>query len=219
MSYNYTTYLDALRLAGVIQASNAAFVAYVPTIIDEAEQRCYRDLNLLSTIIADSSASTTASQRNFTLPSASGRFVVLESMNLLNGTVRTPLTKYSREVMDVLWPDSAASGGQLPVAYAPLTDQIYILGPSPGSTFQIECIGTIRPTPLSSTNTTTYLSLYLPDLFFSASMIALTAYQQNWGAQADNPKMGLSWDDDYAKRLPSAQTEETRRKYQAFASV
>jgi hypothetical protein len=122
--------------------------------------------------------------------------------------------------MDMLWPDdTAASGSQTPVAYAPITDQLILLGPAPGAAFDIQCIGTIRPAALSASNTTTFLSTRLPDLFFAASMVALTAYQQNWGAQADNPQMALSWDKNYADRLPSAQSEETKRKFQAFASV
>ncbi len=157
---------------------------------------------------------TIANQRQFTLPQNAGYFVVLDSVNILNGTDRTPLVKISRQAMDLLFPNSVT--GLTPQKYAPLTDQIILLGPSPGGASTLECIGTIRPETLSLTNANTFLSDQLPDLFFSAAMYALTGYQQNWGGQADNPQMANSWLEDYTKRLASASGEETARKFQSF---
>jgi hypothetical protein len=219
VAYDYSTWLEALRLVMETPSPSTDFDAYIPTIINQAEQTIYRELNLLATIIKDSSASTTVNQREFTLPTASGTFVVLESMNVLNGSERAPLTKYSREAMDMLFPSSASTGGQAPTAYAPFTDQVYLLGPVPGAVFSIECIGTVRPNPLSPTNTTTFLSSQLPDLFFAGTVQAACAYKQNWSAEGDDPKMAVSWRESFGPRLASATGEETRRKYQAFASL
>ncbi len=220
MSYTYSSFVTALTTEAVIPSTNADFLIILPTIIDQAEQRCYRDLQLLATIVKDSSASTTPDQRAFTLPQATGRFVVVESVNALDGSERYPLTKMSREAMDLIWPSEAAVDGyDRPVKYAPFTDQIMLLGPATSSPVTIEVVGTIRPTPLSAVNTETFLSLYLPDLFLAAAMVAISGYMRNFGAQADDPKMALSWGDDYKTRLASANLEETKRKFQAFAST
>lgn len=219
MSYTYAQYVTALATEAVIQESNAGFVAILPTIIDEAEQQCYRDLGLLATIITDSSASTTPAQRAFTLPTASGRFVVVESMNVLDSGNRTPLSKISREAADTFWPsETPATDFPLPQKYAPVTDQLYYLCPATNGPHTIEVIGTIRPTPLSASNTTTFLSLYLSDLFFSAGMYAVSGYMRNWSAQSDDPKMAVNWREDYQKRVESANKEEIQRRYQATAS-
>ena len=220
MSYTYTTFVEALLLAIQKPSDNVAFQTYLPTVIDQAEQMCYRDLDLLATIVRNTSGVTTPNDRNFTLPTSSGRFVVLQSINILNNTSRSFCVKCSREVIDVLWPDNTSpSSDTVPNLYAPLTDQIIMFGPSPGSAFTVECIGTVRPAGLSASNANTFLSNYLPDLFFAAAMISSTAYNQDWGAEKDDPKMAMSWVTKYQSLLPGAQGEETKRKYQAFASV
>jgi hypothetical protein len=180
----------------------------IPTFIDQAEQMIYRALDLLSTIVQQS-GSMVVSTREFTLPTTAGRFVVLQSVNVVNGTTLTPLVKISREVMDCLYPTSTAVGAAVPTKWAPLTDQVILLGPSPGVTLALQCIGTIRPEALSEANSNTFLSDYLPDLFLAAAMNNITGYQQNFGAQADNPKMALAWQQIYDNLRPGAQTEET----------
>ena len=83
------------------------------------------------------------------------------------------------------------TGAAVPALYAMITDQQIIVGPAPGlmtkRKYTIECIGTIRPAPLSPTNTTTYLSLYLPDLFLAASMVFMSAFQKNFSAGSRRP--------------------------------
>lgn len=219
MSYDYTTFVAALRLESQLPADNAAFTSFLPTIIIQSEQLIYRDLQLIATTVADSSGTTTPDQRTFTLPTASGRFVDLQSVNLLNGTLRTPLVKVSREVLDVLWPNSVGTLGVTPTKWAPLTDQVIVLGPSPSSALTLECVGTIRPEPLSEANPNTFISNYLPDLLLAAAMFFTAGYKQNFGAQADNPKLAISWKDVYDRLLPMAQNEELMRKYQGFYST
>jgi len=223
VSYDYTSFTEALSLESQIPISgasaNAAFISMLPTIIDQSEQLIYRDLQLIATTVTDASGMTTPDQRTFTLPTASGRFVTLQTVNVLNGTARTPLVKVSREVLDVLWPNSVGTPGVTPSKWAPLTDQIIVLGPSPASALTLECVGTIRPTPLSEANPNTFISNYLPDLLLTAAMFFTAGYKQNFGAQADNPKLAISWKDVYEAQVASAATEENMRKYQGFYST
>lgn len=207
MAYTYTTFVAALVQSSIKQTDDPQFASLIPTFIQDAEERCYRDLDLLSTIISDATASTIPSVRNFTLPQPSqGRFVVLQTVNILQNTLRYPLTKLPRPVIDVAFPDSQALDiTVMPKAYAPLTDQVIILGPSPGDAFLVECIGTIRPTPLSSDNTTTFLSSYLPDLLFSAAMVSVKVHM----SQLQVPE----WMPIYDSQLASANIEEIRNKY------
>jgi len=221
MAYTYATFVSALSTEVNISSTETNFVIILPTIIDQAEQRIYRDLDLLSTIVSDTSATTSANQRSFTLPQDQGRFVTVQSINIFNSSnERVPLTKVSREAIDLLWPsETAASATTIPSKYAPLTDQQVLFGPPPGAAFTVEVIGTIRPASLSASNTTTFLSQYLPDLFLAASMVAASGYMRNFGSQADDPKMALSWESDYQMRLASASAEEMRKKFQAFGST
>lgn len=212
MSYTYETFVIALTISSVKQDPNINYAPLIPTFIIEAEQRCYRELNLLSTIIGDSSGISTPNQRAFTLPTVGGRFNVLQSINIVVGGTRTPLTKVSREVLDAIWPsDTAASSGTIPAKYAPFTDQVVLLGPPAGSALTIECIGTIIPETLSSANATTFLSLYAPDLFFSAAMLSVKNHFPDVLSVTD-------WEKSYQTQFASVNSDEMRRKFQAFAA-
>jgi hypothetical protein len=94
-----------------------------------------------------------------------------------------------------------------------LSDQTIIFGPWPDKAYVVEVVGTIRPAPLSPTNTSTFLTNWLPDLFIAASMIFVTGYQRDFGAQSDDPNAAKSWDNEYSKLLASAGAEEMRKKF------
>lgn len=222
MSLTYAAYKTALSTLLVIPESNADFLAILPDCIDYAEQRIYRELDLLSTVIRDSSQSLTPSNRNFTLPTAQGIFVVVNGINVISpastqpdaGT-RNQLTPTSRDYLDAVWPDSTVSG--LPTGFAMITQTSIVVGPAPDAAYGVEVIGTQRPIPLSASNTVTFLSSNLPDLFLAASMVFMSGYSRNFGSQADDPKMAQSWAGQYEALKASAETEEQRKRFQGSA--
>lgn len=215
----YAEYVTFLTNMMVMDAADPDFVGILPSIISYAEDRTYRELDLLSTVVRDT-APVTANNRNFTLPQNLGRFVVTNGINIYTPvgttTTRNQVVPASRDYLDVAWPtNTAASADTIPVNYAMITDQLVIFGPPPGAAFTAEVIGTIQPNPLSATNTTTYLTLYLPDLFNAASMVFAAGWQRNFGSQADDPKLAVSWESQYQALFASANTVEQRKKYQA----
>lgn len=223
MTYTYNTLVqDTLaaftNIPTIGANANASFLAAMPTIIDQAEQKIYADLQLLVTIVRDSSGTTTPGTRNFTLPApaSASQFTVLQSVNIINGPLRTPVVKVSREVMDIIWPSDAGLVGVVPAKWAPLTDTVILFGPAPTTAYNVECIGTIRPAPLSPTNQTTYLSSQLSGLLFAACMVTAAGYMRNFGSQADDPKMAQSWQAQYDILLPLAKNEESARKFAGF---
>lgn len=184
----------------------------IPAIIDYAEQRIYRELDLLNTVTRQNGLLSSGS-RNFTLPTGSGRFVVTNAINVItpssqtvpdSGT-RNQLLPVSRDYMDAVW--SSVTGTGTPVCYAMVTDQTIIVGPVPNANFTVEVIGTIRPTTLSSANTTTYLTLYLPDLFLTAALIFAVK----------EPTALQVLESNYVTLLSSANVEENRKKYASGA--
>ena len=221
MSYTYSTWVAAIANETVLDPTDANFLAQISSSIDYGEQRLYRDLDLLGTVIRDT-GTLTAGTRTFTLPSNLGRFVVTNGFNVITPVGTTPdsgtrnqLTPCSRDVLDVLWPSTTGAG--VPEKYAMITDQEIIVGPASLAAYTIECIGTIRPTPLSANNTTTALTLYYPDLWFAVTMIFWAGYMRNFGSQADDPKMAVSWESQYQALLASANIEEARKKYSSGA--
>ena len=226
MSLTYTTYVSALSTLTAIDSSNAQFTAILPSTIDYAEQRIYRELDMLVENVADSSGQTTALNRNFTIPTASGTFQVITAVNVItpastapdSGT-RNPLIPVSREVLDATWPSTTNAGVPEEFCYFSQTAAIggsqpgLLFGPWPDTTYRVEVIGKIIPAALSSTNPTTFLSLYLPDLLLMASQIYMANYMKDFGAVSDDPKSAVTYEAQYQALKASAIEWEARKRF------
>jgi len=220
MSYTYATFVTALAQEAAITETNADFVAMLPTFIQNAELQILRDVDLLGVVFRDPAGVVSAGVRSAALPQTYGRFVVIEGVNLfVSGARSTSLTPVSREFIDQLYPGEAAlTPTGVPVYYARDNDQTLIFAPSAGATSNVtgfEVVGTVRPSPLSASNTQTFISLYLPDLFLAAAMSAVAGWMKNYGAQADDPKLAVSWQGVYASLLSAVISEEARKRYAA----
>ena len=190
-----------------------------PGMIDYAEQRMYRELDLLSTVVTDSTGSLTSGSRNFTLPTTSnGKFVTVQNINVITPTgsttttgTRRPLAPVDKSYLDSVW--NSSSGSTVPKNFAMIDQWNIIVGPWPDDAYKVEVVGTIRPNPLSSTNTTTFLTTYLPDAFIAASMVFASGYMRDFGSQSDNPQQAQSWEAQYEALIKSAGMEEVRKKF------
>ena len=217
MSLTYSQYVSAVSELAVVPSNDPDFVAILPNAIDYAEQRIYRELDLLNTVVRDWSSSLVASNRNFTLPNSSGTFVAVNGMNVITpaGTApdagtRNLLVPTSLDFLNMAWPNS--SGSTVPQYFAMVTQTTAVVGPSPDAAYTVEVIGTQRPTPLSAANTSTFLSNNWPDLMIATSMVFISGYLKNFGSQADNPQMAQSWETQTEKLMASALAEEIRKK-------
>jgi hypothetical protein len=229
MSYTYATFQTALALNMAIPNANvnsANFVAILPTIIDYAEQRCYRDLDLLNATLTITSAMTPLTRLQSLAPvppSTSLPILILENVNIvLTDGERYQLYPTSREWIDSIY-GGARSAGE-PVFYGMVDDQTLVLGPWPDQAYGCEFVGKFRPTPLYDTppedgTQTTYLTSVLPDLFLAAAMVSAAGYQKNFGAQADDPKMAMSWETQYQTLLMPAKIEEMRKKQHGWMAL
>jgi hypothetical protein len=220
---NYTTYISQIANLTAISSNDVNFQTMTPGMIDYAEQRVYREGDFLATYITDTSTNVVANQRTFNYPTSAGSFLVIDQINIItpisagssNGT-RNPLQVTSKMFIDMVYP-SNSSGTGVPKFFAPATATRAILGPVPDQAYNVEVIGTQRPAALSASNSSTFLTQTLPDLFIAASMIFASGYMRNFGAQADNPQTAVSWDSQYDKLFASANMEEMRKKYVAPA--
>lgn len=217
----YNTFTTSLANMIVVPVNDPNFVIALPNIIDDAEQRLYRELDLLSTVSGDNTAVTVAGINRFTLPisvGGSGPFVVLDDVNIITpvgatpdtGT-RNPLLPVSRDVLFNLYPNSAVRG--VPSLFCRSNENVVLLGPCPDAGYIIETVGTIRPTPLSASNQTTFLSTYLPDVFLAAALVMSAGYQLNFSAAGDNPQAGVTWESHVKTLLTAAKIEEFRKKF------
>jgi hypothetical protein len=192
-------------------------------MISYAELRMQRDLDFLSTQISNSSYSLTSGSGTLTIPTS--QFVVMQTFEVVDGSGNSvPLLPVGKEFIQNVYGTGSATG--LPQYFAVyggdsattgLTSQNMIVGPIPDLNYAIRLTGTVRSAPLSATNTQTYISVYLPDMFIMASMIYISAYQRNFGRLNDDPAMAQTYESQYQGLLKSAMVEENRKKFEAAA--
>jgi hypothetical protein len=223
MSVNYTTYTSQIANITAISSNDANFQTMLPGMIDYAEQRMYRETDLLATRVTDSTGNLTTGNRTFTLPTDVGTYLVIEEANVISPATATsstgtriPLVNTSRSFIDLCYPSNVTAQG-VPEFFAMKDNATILVGPSPNSSYIMEIRGTQRPTPLSAANSSTILTQMLPDAFIAASMVFAAGYMRDFGAQSDNPQMAQSWETQYKTLIQSANVEELRKKYQSQA--
>jgi hypothetical protein len=201
-------------------AYNPSQVAF-PQMITYAENRMYRDLDFLFTSTSITGYSVVSGTRQISIPQ--GTIVVSEQINLITpaGTTdpnigtRVPLLATTKEFLDSVYGSSSFTAQ--PEYFVPFNDNLFLVGPFSNATYFVEIVGTYRPASLSSTNTQTFISQYLPDVFIMASMIYYSAYQRNFGRATDDPQMAMTYETQYQTLLKSALMEENRKKFEAAA--
>jgi hypothetical protein len=228
--YNYTDYILAISAALESPLTNptanpqpdAPFVDqsynnWLPRAIEAAEQRIYRELDLLACYFVDSTQAVTPNTRQFTLPTDAGTFIVVSEVCVFSpaGT-RVQLLPVSKEYLDACWPtDAPAFIPSVPQVWCPFNQSTIILGPAPDTAYGTEITGMARPAPLSSTNVTTPIVSYVPDLMIFASLLSFISFQRDLGAaSSDGGQQAITWESQYQTAKQSAQVEQFRVRFQ-----
>jgi hypothetical protein len=235
---NYTDYTAALsQMTGLKDANGQVLLtALLPRIIEYAELRLFRDpeLDFLAAYTTDTTQTTSPGVRNVSIPT---QFIVIEEVRLIlpantrpdtDHSLRIPLLRVDRSFLDLTWPMSSATMTPSPwqTYYALWTEEAQqedvqppssiIIAPTVDAAYVIEYIGTFRPPPLSANNQQTFLSMFLPDLMISASMIfACGGLLKAYGAMSDDPRAAVSWEAIYTEQKKGAAVEEARKRMES----
>ncbi len=214
--------------AGVYGFVDQPLQTILPSILNYAEGRIQRDLDLLA---AQTSNTYTLTPGNFVFPLPVNDFLIVNRVSIqqLNGDQvisTTPLTQVSQEYIQNVYGGLAASG---PPQFYAMTGDSYgdgadtnnniAFGPTPNYPYTIRVHGLIRTPSLytyatagSADTEYTYISQYYPDMLLVASMIYITMYQRNFSATSDDPQMGQSYEKQYQALRLGAIEEENRKK-------
>lgn len=226
MAYNYDEWLKAMQTLCIIplNQTDENFQRMTERALEYGENRIYRELNFLP-MLNSATALLTINNREAALPVT---VLVLESINVLtpvgalgNSSVRHTLERVSVQALDIFWPQASFLPG-VPQKYAligamtvgPPQAFSYTarMAPEPDAAYTAEYIGVVRPNPLSSLNTTTYLSTFYPDLLIAACMVFMAGYQKDFGAQSEDPQKGMSWEKTYTSLREGALLEQARMR-------
>jgi hypothetical protein len=213
---------NALDLSAIVvnpalaaPTSNSDFNNWIPRSIEHVENRMQRDLDLINTYVTDETGAFTANSRTLTLSTNKGTFVVVEQVYpVISGVRQAPLLPVDLDFLNWTYPaDAAPSTPSVPVYWAPFNGTTVIVGPSPDSAYGVGILGTQRFVQLSATNTSNFLTMSFPEMYIAAAMVSWSSYQRDFGQQADDPKLAMSWEATYKELLTPALTEEARKRY------
>lgn len=217
----------------LIASSDVNFQNIIPQMLNYAELRIQRDLDFLATQNQQTTSIIASSTNQITVPSQ--EFVTLQTITVTDpsGNI-TPLLPATKSFLQNVYATNASTGtpqyfamfgnNQLTSTPTVHSNQNVIFGPWTPSTgtYTFNITGTTRQPTLytyaisgQADTTYTFISQNLPDLFLMASMIYLSAYQRNFGRQADDPQMAQSYENQYDLLLKGAVVEEARKKFQA----
>jgi hypothetical protein len=220
--------VTATETAGVWAFIDAPLQTIVPMILNYAELRIQRDLNLLP---AQTSNTYTLTSGNPIFAIDVDDFFTITTFEILqmNGSQvvnSTPLLPVSKEFIQNCYSGLACAG--TPQYYAMYggvfgddgsdTVSNILLGPPPNFAYPIRVTGTVKTPSLFSfaisgvaDTQTTYISSYYQDMLIMASMIYISAFQRNFSATSDSPDMGQSYEKQYqALRLGAIPNEDQK---------
>jgi hypothetical protein len=222
--------VNTTTVDGVVQGVDAAFNAIIPQMLNYAELRIQRDVDLLP---AQSLRSYSLTSGSNYLTISVNDFVTINTIAVIPDAYspEIPLIPTSREFLQNVCGNPSQtsvpkyfsmSGGDL-ATFGDTSMNIRV-GPYPDMNYNVNVYGMVRmPTLYQNANTanaatgTTFISTYLPDLLIMASMVYISAFQRNFGRMSDDPAMAQSYEGQYQVLLRGAVVEEARKKFQASA--
>jgi hypothetical protein len=219
---------QTIETGGVWGFVNAPLQVIVPQMLNYAEQRIARDLDMLASQTSNL-YTLTAGANVFSLPVNDFQTVqTLEIVQISNGVVvnSTPLIPVSKEFIQNCYGGMYSAG--TPEYFALYgsnfgdnqdTETNILFGPSPNYAYSLRVTGTAAMPSLYQNASSgpadtayTYISQWYPDMLMMASMIYISAYQRNFSATSDSPDMGQSYEKQYQALRLGAVPLENRRK-------
>lgn len=220
--------LPTQTVSGIVSTTDLQFNSVIPQMLNYAELRIQRDLDLLQSQVENDNYSLSGG--NNLVQISINDFVTLQTVSVVNGTTKTPLLPVTKQFIQNVYTSSTLSG--TPAYFAMYggdattygdTYQNIIVGPFPDLSYPLVLTGTIRLQSLNAnsgnstaaSNNVTWISTYLPDLLLQASMIFISQYQRNFGPTSNDPQMGATYEAQYQTLLKGAMVEEARKKFQS----
>jgi hypothetical protein len=235
LTYNlYVTQMGTMAVvntttsSGVVVGVDAAFNAIIPQMLNYAELRIQRDLDILPLLTYNTYTLTPGTN---ILQISINDFVTVQDLSIINNGINYPLLATTKEYLQNVYGNSGATaqptyfamyGGDQ--ATGGNTYNNILLGPYPDISYTVRINGTQRmpslnqsATPSLAATGTTFISTYYPDLLIMASMIYISAYQRNFGRMSDDPAMAQSYESQYQVLVKQAEVEEDRKIFASSA--
>lgn len=215
------------QVSGVNQFADSRMQTAIPMILNYAELRIQRDLDMQG-LQTNKTYALTQGVNIFQIPVDD--FLTVQTIEWTQGSpvaVATPLIPTSKEFIQNVYGGLQNAGP--PKYYAMYgsdfgvgddVNKNILIGPAPNYAYTIRVTGTVREISLFSYSDTqthattkyTYISAYYPDLLMMASMIYVSAIQRNFSATSDDPQAPMNYEKQYQALKTVAVMEENRLK-------
>ena len=171
---NYTYLVD--DLIGATENDGTEFLAYIPKIVNRAEERMTRDLDDYG-LVTHTSVAVSAGNNIVTLPL--GTRVIKNFTVSLGASGKTPLLQRTDEYINDYWP-IAASTSDIPVYYARRDNTTITIAPTTNATYSGQIVHVNKPVALTSATPNNYFSDYCYDGLFNACMVEAMIFMKNF---------------------------------------
>lgn len=204
---NYSTLVQAIR--DEAEDDGAEFLSFIPTAIDLAEERLYKEFDL-EDLEQKATGSFSTGVNTVTKP-AGYKFPIYfyvkvsSSFNQLKKKTTTFIRDY--------WPDAVVT--DVPKYYVDDSATTIMVAPTPAGTYEYELKYSAQPTKLSAASETNYFTANLKDALFNACMSEMSRFMKSWNEMQQFEAMYAEARDSWnlqAKRKRMDSNSETSGK-------
>lgn len=183
-----------------LEDDGAEFVGDIPDVIDLAEKRLLRDLDLAIFRRTDSALSMTISQAIDTKPTIAGPdlLIATKQIYLTGGGLTSARFLVNRSNEFILDYNNGIDG--IPKYYGEVSETQWIWGPTPVATYTVNLRYLSRPDPLATGNQTNWLSDNAYDILFKAALAEAEQYLKS-------DERVMMWTADYNRSVQMARKE------------
>jgi len=168
----YITLVDDLIAA--CENTSAEFLAYIPKMVDRAEERLVKDLDD-SGLTIYTALTVTVNVNQVTLPTNTR---IVKNINIVSNGSKINLLMRTDEFINDYWPVSASVAQ--PKYYARRDNTTVLIAPTPVSTYSGEVVSVIKPDTLTSVAPSNYFTDFAYDLLWNASMVEAMMFQKDY---------------------------------------
>lgn len=195
-----TTYATLVQaVIDTAEDDSTEFAAYIPTAIDLAEERLFKELELFDLETKVTGALTINS---FMLDKPTGyKYANYFKVNI-SGSDRI-LEKKREDYLIDYWPNTTVADA--PKYYADYSATQFRITPTPNLGYTYEIKYTKQPTKLSTTNSSNYFVEQCKDVLFFATMMEQARFMKAWS-------QATAWEDQYNKARDAWNINSVRQK-------
>ena len=194
---SYNTLLSNVQ--AVVEDDGLEFADYIPTAIDLAEERLFKELDLPE--LEKKVTGILSINSPFISKPSDMEFKHFLSITVNN--VKKFLKKRPEDYITDYWPNSTLTGE--PKYYADISRTQILVAPTPDSGYAYEAKYTGKPTKLSVTNQTNYYTDYCTDILYAAVMAEMAKFMKAWS------QIG-AWENTYVVARDTWNIEMSRKR-------